>query len=148
MTHGFEVDYVTTPDAEAKAALFRGESPEKRVEVLMQAGRIKVDDVPYVLAHMRALLNETVGVMSDVANVVRKQRNELGGPLTWTTEAPTEPGWYWARFRIKDAGLSEPEALYVQRHNGELMTCVDDDGGLKLRFHELWAGPIAPPPDA
>lgn len=49
-----------TADAQAKAALFAGASPRKRVHVLAQAGRVGWQEQPYVLAQMEAAIAEAV----------------------------------------------------------------------------------------
>lgn len=43
-------------EARAKAALFPGASLSNRVTVLMKAGRIPWDAMPYVLAHLEAVV--------------------------------------------------------------------------------------------
>ena len=68
--------------------------------------------------------------------------------MKWTTELPTEPGWYWFR----NARLDKPTIVKVERYNKKLgaiiyhgltrgcayfITVHDDTGE--------WAGPIEEP---
>ena len=69
---------------------------------------------------------------------------KLPNSLTWTTEQPTKPGWYWWR----DSEASEAQVVRV---------CVADDDVLGLRAETVnwdclvcecdgeWAGPIEEP---
>lgn len=62
-------DYYTYEELEIarqKAALFKGYSLGDRVQMLMKAGRIRVDAMPYVLAHLEAAVTEAVeGITSN-----------------------------------------------------------------------------------
>jgi hypothetical protein len=56
--------------------------------------------------------------------------------MTWTTEKPTVPGWYWYR-EIE----GEPEILSIYKDNGQLLI-----SGIGLQeFPGEWAGPLEPP---
>jgi len=46
-------------EPEEKAALFPGASPATRAEVLMKDGRISVEAMPFVAAHIEAAVAET-----------------------------------------------------------------------------------------
>jgi hypothetical protein len=59
-----------------------------------------------------------------------------GEGMTWTTEKPTVPGWYWYR-EIE----GEPEILAIYKDNGQLLI-----SGIGLQeFPGEWAGPLKPP---
>jgi len=62
--------------------------------------------------------------------------------LTWTTEKPTQPGWYWwrksRRHEIEIAKLWDVDNIYGQFHQDPHVFRVDEVGG-------EWAGPLAPP---
>ena len=63
--------------------------------------------------------------------------------MTWTTDAPTKPGWYWFQVRrmkprvIEVIAEHEPERLLI----AESSTPVDVLAGSIYR----WAGPLDPP---
>jgi hypothetical protein len=68
--------------------------------------------------------------------------------LTWTTEPPTEPDWYWVEWESGDRAIVEIEHMVDQDdedyqgmgfHNGCGWTCLEDVG--IVRF----AGPIPQP---
>lgn len=60
--------------------------------------------------------------------------------MNWTTETPSENGWYW----LKVTYNSEPEVVLVR--NGEVLFAGNE---VECGFHELsaeqWLGPIEPP---
>lgn len=65
--------------------------------------------------------------------------------LNWTTETPTEPGWYWV-------GMRSDEGFYamiaeVWEENGLLVAQIKGGKilGVGCHFFELWAGPIPHP---
>ena len=63
--------------------------------------------------------------------------------MTWTTDAPTKPGWYWFQVRrmkprvIEVIAEHEPERLLI----AESSTPVDVLAGSIY----WWAGPLDPP---
>jgi hypothetical protein len=62
--------------------------------------------------------------------------------LTWTTDKPTAPGWYWQRFTG-----SLPAVLYVYEDHEERLIVKFDIGNEPvddLKKSE-WAGPIPEP---
>jgi len=69
--------------------------------------------------------------------------------LTWTTETPMVPGWYW--YRSKRDRLQIIELI---QWNNELRTIgVSPDMHLHPETHRVpdgpkaeWAGPLEPPP--
>lgn len=69
--------------------------------------------------------------------------------MTWTTEKPIQPGWYWYRDSSID---DEPEIykLFIGEHNGMPRMYVREsmgEGGIWIAyfFDGQWAGPLVPP---
>ena len=71
--------------------------------------------------------------------------------LTWTTDKPTEPGWYWYKFAegppsvvyaLHPSGMSIVEVLYDQ--TGLFCRHPDNDKSL-IELDGHWAGPLEPP---
>lgn len=65
--------------------------------------------------------------------------------LTWTTEAPTEPGWYWAKPAVGAADIVE-----VSRKGGAMSVVFysafsPPDNVYVDDIDCQWAGPIEPP---
>lgn len=67
--------------------------------------------------------------------------------LTWTTEKPTKPGWYWARWpKLPQFGpeivLVEqpcgPDTDYFEIHDVPLCEYIEANGVME------WQGPIKP----
>lgn len=67
--------------------------------------------------------------------------------MIWTTEKPTQPGWYWCRW-FDEYEYGEPFTCYLD-HNDDDILCV-----IQLEFAWLpldefgvrqWAGPIPHP---
>lgn len=58
--------------------------------------------------------------------------NALPRALTWTTEPPTVPGWYWARPDNAHPSADQLIVYYIDP------SCVPD-------WMVQWAGPITPP---
>ncbi len=57
--------------------------------------------------------------------------------MSWTTEKPTVPGWYWYRELEGEA-----EILSVYKDDGQLLI-----SGIGLQeFPGEWAGSLEPPP--
>jgi hypothetical protein len=70
--------------------------------------------------------------------------------MTWTTETPTKPGWYWLRDLMNDTPICDPTTYTVVRLSFDLQghTWVHDSDGfvqLSQRFRGSWAGPLEPP---
>lgn len=67
--------------------------------------------------------------------------------MTWTTEKPTRPGWYWWR----DLPEYDVRMLYVVKQDHELFAYYVDNMDLHLWTSTKagligeWAGPLAPP---
>lgn len=70
--------------------------------------------------------------------------NSLPRYLQWTTEKPTEPGWYWRK-----QGYCEPIIVKVTDRNfGRSEKCLAVDGETREYFltcNAQWAGPISKP---
>jgi len=57
--------------------------------------------------------------------------------MSWTTQKPTVPGWYWYR-ELE----GEPEILSIYKDDGQLVI-----SGIGLQeFPGEWTGPLEPPP--
>lgn len=62
--------------------------------------------------------------------------------LTWSKEPPTEPGWYWTRWRAPDGGYLPASPDEVRPFDGHL--CLA--GGKRVGLQPCeWAGPIEEP---
>jgi hypothetical protein len=62
--------------------------------------------------------------------------------MTWTSEKPTVPGWYWYRdnavpSRIVEVSTRSGGALWVTR--------MQRNGCFVDRLYGQWSGPIEPP---
>ena len=62
-----------------------------------------------------------------------------GGAVNWSTEKPTEPGWYWVWF----AGV-RPHIVQVVLIGGRLMIWTDG-AGIDLANYRFWCGPLPCP---
>lgn len=58
--------------------------------------------------------------------------------LEWTTEAPTEPGWYWAE--------CEGVTKLVAPDGGDGVEVVGESGKFYVGYFSRWLGPIPVPP--
>lgn len=67
--------------------------------------------------------------------------------MNWTTEAPTQPGYYWLRENGDD---EDPMILEVESSDmGLISSCCGHKGFIPIRFCAgEWCGPIAAPLDA
>ena len=64
--------------------------------------------------------------------------------LRWTSEKPTEPGWYWYR-DIDDASYGT-EMCHVENVNGELCGAFNDrDMPPVDNLNGQWCGPLPRP---
>lgn len=70
--------------------------------------------------------------------------------LVWTTQPPTEPGWYFCKhFDIEYVGF-----VKRREHQGPLRFCGVDEFGYRSLWlveqmtHSKWAGPIPKPTEA
>ena len=72
--------------------------------------------------------------------------------LHWTTDLPTEPGWYWLRYRSATEGARVTDVELIDIRHGEPFF-VSYAGSLRrVYFHRNcepveWAGPIPEPED-
>lgn len=80
--------------------------------------------------------------------------------MTWTTEKPSKPGWYWH----KGESYHVPGTVYAEQYDGIVEIVLADDGlgFLALFVNEVgrdssapivqwrgqWAGPIPEPEEA
>lgn len=70
--------------------------------------------------------------------------------MKWTSEPPTEPGWYWNSWGIP---TPDPDMLLVERradgrlHASDIWDTSSDglEWGLLVSFGSYWAGPIPHP---
>ncbi len=79
------------------------------------------------------------------------------GPMAWTTEKPTKPGWYWYRPpRYKLPGHHKPEiveiiyTIWPGDREAELFAVLsgktaDYEESILANVSGLFAGPIEPP---
>ena len=81
--------------------------------------------------------------------VAAEEWNAMPRPLQWTSEPPTEPGWYWYRLNERD----NISITYVDVY-GTVITyypnlCPDGWSRQNLKnIHGQWAGPIPEPMEA
>lgn len=64
--------------------------------------------------------------------------------MTWTTNKPTTPGWYWWR-RNKDKNLTCHEIGYRHEHDGLWILSLPDEYVRIDEYGGEWAGPIPEP---
>jgi hypothetical protein len=78
--------------------------------------------------------------------------------MKWTTDKPTEPGYYWAKGNHTEVLLSNKSSVIVELfygapHGKEDFYCDDGDGAEPLdllidsRYYYEFAGPLSPPED-
>lgn len=65
--------------------------------------------------------------------------------MTWTTDKPTRPGWYWWRY---DATSPTPAIYHVELDHKALITRGWMNSALPLVDDGEWAGPLEPPTGA
>ncbi len=67
--------------------------------------------------------------------------------LTWTTDSPTKPGWYWVKKEKKRSFIAEVayvnEKLCVWYHSGIFGRRIRNNVSIIERCQ--WAGPIEKP---
>ena len=63
--------------------------------------------------------------------------------MTWTTDKPTESGWYWQLSQ----GATKPLMVRVEKRDGFFGTYICD-GAMFIALSEncFWAGPLQYPP--
>lgn len=77
----------------------------------------------------------------------RKSASSWEDAMTWTTDPPTKPGWYWALER----GMSRYVVVEVIPNLTPHDFCVWDDATdecVALEVFVRWAGPIPEPEEA
>ncbi len=86
----------------------------------------------------RALMGGNPGTLADYGSEIKNKPFRPGDAMNlWTTEEPTEPGWYWVQH-----GCWEPEALW-RGSDGEWML-----GGAVVEIsphHKFHPTPLTPP---
>ena len=68
--------------------------------------------------------------------------------MTWATSPPTEPGYWWARWR-SHAANPRVEIVRVDRLADDLLMAFACGLEEQCRLYEFthWAGPLVPPED-
>lgn len=61
------------------------------------------------------------------------------GKLTWTSQAPTEPGWYWCKQPNRKRG----HIVHVLKINRLSCDCAGDEWRTLNAYH--WSGPLPEP---
>jgi hypothetical protein len=66
--------------------------------------------------------------------------------LTWISEKPTKPGWYWYRAQVQPPRLESLQVVLIEQYLGDrlLMSLIGSDERLPIP-HGQWAGPLEPP---
>jgi hypothetical protein len=62
--------------------------------------------------------------------------------MNWTTDAPTQEGWYWFRM---DTGDKRTVMVYVVSPD-RMLAVGDERGGHPAAQKGSWFGPVEPPP--
>jgi hypothetical protein len=62
--------------------------------------------------------------------------------MTWTTDPPTQEGWYWFHM---DTGDKRTVMVYVVSPD-RMLAVGDERGGHPAAQKGSWFGPIEPPP--
>lgn len=66
-----------------------------------------------------------------------------GDAMTWSSELPTQSGWYWLEH--PDWPDDDAEVVRLTMIDGErLIRCVEGELDMKVKW--LWSGPLSPPP--
>lgn len=78
-------------------------------------------------------------LLNDAMSVADRQRE-----LTWTTEKPTQAGWYWFR-NVKRQDYKEPQIVYLRDYAGEIAIGNSTLKGFTLFEEGEWAGPLLEP---
>lgn len=65
--------------------------------------------------------------------------------LTWTSETPTEPGWYWARNKGSVSMYRKQVLEIVCWDDGVLVLMLDCGKRIPIADNLMWAGPIPVP---
>lgn len=86
-------------------------------------------DLPDLLAAYEAL--------QAAAKASHERAERLAAPLTWTTEKPTQPGWYWA------INGSYAEIVSVSPAGWVVMMGV---GSVPADYFQKYCGPLPLPP--
>jgi hypothetical protein len=82
--------------------------------------------------------------------VLNEKEGKLGVPttmLTWISEKPTKPGWYWYRAQVQPQRLEiTPQVVLIEQYldNRLVMSLIGTDERLPIP-HGQWAGPLEPP---
>jgi hypothetical protein len=61
--------------------------------------------------------------------------------MTWTTEKPQIPGWYWRKYY----SYNKPVARIVHVIKSGSYLVLEDHGGLVESLNGDWAGPLEVP---
>lgn len=97
----------------------------------------------HILLPQPPLTPEQISLGKDVE--IRRLNDVLAAlTLRWSTEKPTQPGWYWWRVNYKDGEFIE-RVFRVAKYN-DLLYVPDFDNVSKMEGE--WAGPISPPLEA
>jgi hypothetical protein len=89
----------------------------------------------YQYAGSRAESEDQLGLS---LNLPKPPSEEAFRMLTFSTENPTENGWYWYR-----QGNVKP--MFAQIENGKVRALAMPVDTLRLELHGEWAGPLKPP---
>jgi hypothetical protein len=67
--------------------------------------------------------------------------------MKWTTETPTEWGFYWCKIARSRWQFEVPEPVFVTEDHDKstIMVRLDTHNALPVDCGELWYGPIDPP---
>ena len=65
------------------------------------------------------------------------------GGKTWTTEPPTEPGWYWVHTTPEDDPINPVTEVVELEGPGAAFTLKEHGLSLNTRTH--WLGPLPEP---
>jgi hypothetical protein len=88
-------------------------------------------------------------VVGTFKNLVIEAERQLGNPaLSWTTEKPSKPGWYWFRFGPIDEPVMFCIFVRAGTRGGELwvrhvLPLISEK---PVSYYDgQWAGPLEPP---
>lgn len=78
--------------------------------------------------------------------VVSSYKGEAMTNLTWTTEKPTQPGWYWWRVTKDDRERRIVHVWFSDRIDPTMPRLIVDGVGDRYDLADCqWAGPLLPP---
>jgi len=110
------------------------ESDDERMLMCLKCGQ-RLEAGPLVELVLKA--EEQLGMTIDPTPLAVIEGADM--PLSWTTERPAVPGWFW----FKDFTLTSGPVIV--RWTGETYSLTGTEGTFFPSDQSQWAGPLEPP---